>query len=144
MNSRQFEELSTILEEWYMVENRMLSHILNSRTLENLRLSENLHNVQRRVDMYRLSNEALTSRYNQLQQQHQQLGSIIRLILEDNAQIRRMYQGFVQLTTTGFIFNSEGELGSESETEHEFVGSSDEEEENTDQRVQRRLDFEEL
>ena len=146
MNSYQLQQLITIMEQWYVRENNILQEISDQRAREIDQLRHHCYSEHRRGDMHRLAASAIQDRYNQLAQQHNQLGVILRLILNDNIHIQRMYANFVQLTDTGMVFNAEGNL-SDYETDNGSSTSEDvmEElfmEENMEENpVRRRLDF---
>lgn len=146
MNSYQLQQLITIMEQWYVRENNILQEIADHRAQEIDQLRQHCYSEHRRADMHRLAASAIQDRYNQLAAQHNQVGIILRMILNENIQIQRMYTNFVQVTDVGMVFNAEGNL-SDNETDD---GSSTSEdlmedlfmEENMEENpVRRRLDF---
>ena len=142
----QLDQLVTIMEQWYSTENRLLLDISGELQAETTRLrheNARLHDQIRRLERREF---ATMRNYHMIFAQHQQLGNILRMILDDNTAMQRMYRSFVRITSTGgLVFNVEGEL---TDIEEESMERSDEEmeerfvEEQID-RVRRRLDFDE-
>ena len=146
MNFYQLQQLITIMEQWYVQENTIIQEISDHRAREIDQLRQHCYSEHRRADMHRLAAAAIQDRYNLLARQHNQLGMVLRLILNENMHIQRMYTNFVQLTDTGMVYNVEGDLpdyetDDGSSTSEDFMEDLSMEENMEETPVRRRLEF---